>query len=392
MGRRQGPHGGAVTQATAVAGLLTVALLGAGSLPWLASGVLGGLVGVAAAAVGPLTLWRGAATGIACLATVFLVGRLLLVPVDLAAVLGFAVVLVTVAVREAQPERARAARVAVAVAVTGLVVTSSLSDALGWSVDEPATSDPRTVAGNGIVVALDTHAFLLQQGTRILRGDGHTAAADFLSSPDPTAPTVPATGAHESYLWRLQTGARDADRVLKKPFMPDHFFNWWTHSGKGLVAGPSGATWAEQQFADAVRRWRLGDRAGAMYHLGAAAHLVDDACAPPHEFPFVPHHRAYEEWVLARQDSLAVSTGGIYAADFRQRTGHGGPEWSSAHTRGWVDECAHRAAELVVNTMQPAADGPGDLDPPAGADGHFRETQRLTAGYLAFFFDSVGGP
>jgi len=367
---------GAGTQATAVAGLLAVVLLTAEPLSWVASGVTGAVGGLVAAVLGPLTVRRAAAAAVGCVAAAAAVGRLLLVPVDLAAVLGFGVVLAVGGVRQARPGRAAAGRVVLVSAVTGLALSSSLSDALGWSVDEP---------GNEIVVSQDTHAFLLQQGVRILRADGRTAVAGFLSSADPTAPA-------KTYLWRLQTGARDADRVLKKTSMPDHFFNWWTHSGKGLVAGPSGATWAEQQFTDAVRRWRRGDRSGAMYDLGAAAHLVDDACAPPHEFPFVPHHRAYEEWVLGRQASLAVGSGGIYAADFRQRTGHGGPAWSSAHTRGWVDECAHRAAEFVVNTVQPAAEGPRDLDPPAGADGHFRETQRLTAGYLAFFFDTVGGP
>jgi hypothetical protein len=127
-----------------------------------------------------------------------------------------------------------------------------------------------------------------------------------------------------------------------------------------------------------------------MYHLGAATHLVDDACTPPHEFFLVPNHRAYEDYVLARQDSLTVGSGGIYAADFRVHDGHAGREWSSAHTRGWVDECSHRAAGLVLNTAQGPPDSPTSGGPLTGTFAHFRDTQRLTAGYLAFFFDSVG--
>jgi hypothetical protein len=56
-----------------------------------------------------------------------------------------------------------------------------------------------------------------------------------------------------------------------------------------------------------------------------------------------------------------------------------------------VDECAHRAAELVVNTAQGPPDNPASGGPLPGTFDHFRDTQRLTAGYLAFFFDTVGG-
>lgn len=282
------------------------------------------------------------------------------------------------------------------VVLVGATAFGSVAGAGAWSVDEPPPGDPRMVAGDGIVVSMDTHAFLLRQGERILRNDGRTAIADFLTSADPAAPwrhdrAGRRLGERESYLWRMQRGARDADRSLK-PQMPDHFFNWWTHSGKGLIAGPSAATWAEQQFADAVHEWRAGNRDQAMYHLGAATHLVDDACTPPHESEFVPNHRAYEEWVLARQSSWAVDRGGVYQDDFRVGRGHGGPEWSSAHTRGWVDECAHSAAALVVNTAQPPPGDPLSDGAYGRTRAHFAFTQRITAGYLAFFFGRVGGP
>jgi phospholipase C len=281
--------------------------------------------------------------------------------------------------------------------LVGLSVVAGVAGAGAWSVDEPAPTDPRMIAGNGVVESVDTHAFLIARGAEILGNDGHTAQASFLAAPDPTAPMArdasgASTGVRESYLWRVQLGSRDADRVLKHRFMPDHFFNWWTHSGKGLVAGPSAATYAEEQFAQAVHAWRSGRRSTAMYHLGAATHLVDDACAPPHEFFLVPNHRAYEERMLAVQSTLSVHRGGIYQGDFRVDTGHGGPEWSSAHTRGWVDECAHRAAELVVNTAQPPPSDRAAMGRLDGTFAHFRDTQRLTAGYLQFFFDSVGGP
>jgi hypothetical protein len=87
-----------------------------------------------------------------------------------------------------------------------------------------------------------------------------------------------------------------------------------------------------------------------------------------------------------------VRRGGIYRTDFRRRTGHGGDEWSSTHTRGWIDECAHRAAELIVNTAQPPPDDPAaDSSTYDNTMAHFGDAQRFTAGYLAFFFESVGG-
>jgi hypothetical protein len=265
-----------------------------------------------------------------------------------------------------------------------------------WSVGEPTAQTPGMIASNGIDVSMDTHAFLLQQGVAILKGDGHTAEAGFFLSEDPSAPVrrTPlgaATGEHESYLWRMQTGARDADRKLKASSMPDHFFNWWTHSGKGLIAGPSAATWAEEQFTRAVNDWQRGDRASASYHLGAAAHLVDDACAPPHSAPVVPNHRAFENWVMSRQKAWTVNRGGIYQGDFRTSTGHGGDEWSSAHTRGWVDECAHRAAGFIVNAAQAPPDG-NSLGSYGSTGRLLATTQRLTAGYLDFFLTTVGGP
>jgi hypothetical protein len=130
-----------------------------------------------------------------------------------------------------------------------------------------------------------------------------------------------------------------------------------------------------------------------MYHLGAATHLVDDACAPPHSFVLDPNHRAYENWMMAHQRQMTSSSGGIYRDQFRVHEGHGGPEWSSSHTRGWVDECAHRAADMIPNAAVPPPDA---TDDPSGeirrTDSLFRQAQQLTAGYLAFFFETVGGP
>jgi hypothetical protein len=364
-----------------------------GLVALLVAGLLGALAFAAAAALsGPrvalvlclLLPWPAALA----------IGGLLLVQPVAAALLLFALM----AVMTFGLTQSRHGWVVVSVAGAVCVSLPALVGGSGaWSVDEPSATDPRMVAGNGVVVSVDTHAFLIAQAAVILENDGHQAEAGFLDSPDPRAPFARdargrPTANRETYVWRLQLGARDADRSLKHTVMPDHFFNWWTHSGKRLVAGPSAATYAEQQFGRAIRAWRSGNRSLAMYHLGAATHLVDDACAPPHQFFLVPNHRAYEERMLRLQSGLAVDRDGIYQSEFRVGRGHGGPEWSSAHTRGWVDECAHRAVELVVNTAQPPPGDPASLGRLGGTFAHFRDTQRLTAGYLQFFFDTVGGP
>lgn len=390
------PH---VATALACAVGLTAALQYVATLPilaetWMVTLLLAGCVGAANWAAARRLI--GSEVGAVVIGVVgpwpaaLLSARLLVLPLDFVVPVGLGAGAVTAA---AVLSRRRLVALAAALLVGVVGLASSVAGAGAWTVGEPTATDPRAVAGNGIVVALDTHAFFLQQAAVILRGDGRTPLADFLASPDPTAPLRPGTRLHEPYLWRVQLGARDADRALKKPEMPDHFFNWWTHSGKGLITGTSAATWAEQQFGKATRAWAADNRAEAMYRLGAAAHLVGDACTPPHELFLVPNHRAYENIMLRMQASLAVDRDGIYQGDFRTTRAHGGPEWSSAHTRGWVDECAHRAAGLIVNTAQPLPSDPTAIDSRVrGTFGHFQATQRLTAGYLAFFFDTVRSP
>lgn len=319
-------------------------------------------------------------------------GVVLLVPIDVVGLVAW-----WVGATAAAAVRSRRPLLAAAASLGGVALASvaTVTGAGAWSASEfTLGTTAQMKAGNGVVEAVDTHAFLIRQGVRILSHDGHRTVGDFLRSPDPGAPRIPAgqpgAGEHEPYYWRIQLGSRDADGKLKATLMPDHFFNWWTHAGKGTVAGSSGATWAEEQFAQAVKLWQHGRRSRAMYHLGAATHLVDDACAPPHASPFVPEHRAYEEWILPRQAQYAVSSGGIYRADFRVEEGHGGEEWSSSHTRGWLDECAHRAAGLQINTAQPPPDDPTGAGAYGGTIAHFKDTQRLTAGYLVFFFQTVG--
>lgn len=252
------------------------------------------------------------------------------------------------------------------------------------------------VAENGIDVKASTHQWFAAQAISVLRADGHDAVINFLESPDPMAPPAawskgaPA-GVTEPYAWRLIKGASDADCELYSQ-VPDHLHNFWSHRGRRMVIGGSAASNAEKSFDNALKAWQAGDRSTAMQWLGASLHLVQDSCVPQHNFFGVGvNHHAFEGWVREHQDQLAVTGGGaITAADFRQIRGHGGPHWSSAHPRGWADECAHRSAGVLraasANPPKPSTAN----DPQWKTADHLAFTQRFGAGYLLFFFDKVG--
>ena len=298
-------------------------------------------------------------------------------------------------VTPAFPRMARA----LAVGAAPLLMLVTAQPAGAWIASASLTTPTDAMArSNNVDLAVDTHQWLAQQAMTILASDGRNDITAFLATPDPTAPgandptTGAPTGTTETYGWRLLQGARDADGVLHAQ-LPDHFHNWWTHQGKWWIVGGSAAYGAELAFTHATDAWAAGDRANAVYWLGAALHLVDDACVPQHEFYGLNvYHHQYERWVQIHQDTLAVTSGGIYADQFRVGGGHGGPAWSSAHPRGWVDECAHRAADNLLAATHPNPPEPSSSGSQWRTAPHIADTQRLSAGFIAFFFDQVGGP
>ncbi len=287
----------------------------------------------------------------------------------------------------------RPKRAALAVLLALGVVGDSTVPAGAWIASarrkHPTATMRRT---GGVDLVIDTHQWLANRGVEILRGDGRNDLVAFLDSPDPTAPDVPSRpGTNQTYRWRLLMGASDADGTLYKQ-IPDHFFNWWTHAGRRWIGGSSAGSNAEVAYQHAVDAWRSGDRGTAMHWLGASIHLLTDACVPQHQFFSVNvYHHQFEAWVQKHQNALAVDKGAIYQSDFRTNSGHGGSDWSSAHPRGWVDECAHRAAHQLQSSTHsnPKQSKPTDLQwatTPLIAD-----AQRFSAGYIAKFFNDVTG-
>lgn len=251
---------------------------------------------------------------------------------------------------------------------------------------------------NGVDLKASTHQWLATRAIAILTNDGSTAVASFLATPDPSAPAAVdptsglPTGQAEPYGWRLVKGADDADCLLYKQ-VPDHLHNFWSHRGRRMIVGESAAAYAELAFDKATTAWREGDHSTAMEWLGASLHLVQDSCVPQHNFYGIGiNHSSFERWVLDNQDALAVPDKPILASDFRPERGHGGAQWSSAHPRGWADECAHRAAGILRTASANVPKAASPSDPQWRTAPHIAETQRLGAGYVQHFFDTVGAP
>lgn len=287
--------------------------------------------------------------------------------------------------------------VAVAMLAEVLVVSGAFDSAAGaWFGACRGKPTATQASENGIDLKMSTHQWFAAQAITVLRAEGHDAVVKFLETPDPKAPPAAWTkgaspGATEPYAWRLVKGASDADCELYSQ-VPDHLHNFWSHRGRRMVVGGSAASNAEKSFDKAVKAWQAGDRSSSMQWLGASLHLVQDSCVPQHNFFGISvNHNPYERWVRTHQDQLAVTDGpAVTAADFRQTGGHGGAQWSSAHPRGWADECAHRAAGVLraASADPPKPSTPND--PQWKTVDHLSFSQRLGAGYLLFFFDKVG--
>lgn len=295
--------------------------------------------------------------------------------------------------------RVGAAWIATVVILFEVVVVSGVihDPVAAWSAACRGKTSAVKTAPNKIDTEMSTHQWFAVQAATILKNDGFQEISTFLDTPDPSAPPAKdrsgkKTGKTETYRWRMISGAAAADCELYKQ-VPDHLHNFWSHKGRGMIVGNSAANYAEKAFDKAADAWKAGDRGAAMEWLGASLHLVDDACVPQHNFFGIGiNHNPYELWVRSNHKKLAVDSGAILADTFRKTTGHGGPRWSSQHPRGWVDECAHHSAGQLVAASANVSKTPSPSDPQWRTADHIAFTQRLSAGYVEFFFKTVGGP
>lgn len=210
-----------------------------------------------------------------------------------------------------------------------------------------------------------THQFLMDQAVAILEGDGHVEIARWLRG---------------AFLEEMRRGTIRADRTLVDS--REHYHDPWTHTG--LAGFRSAGELATEQFDLAVARWFAGDRVGAGFHLGWAAHMVQDLTVPHHaRLTPLNYHAEYETYVLANQASAAVVSNGSY--EFPTKLpGHFEDE---ADPSDWVDYSAHRGYDRFSDVSFGDPNGfrqaMGDLLPAA---------QRTTAGFVLMFLRTVNTP
>ncbi len=143
---------------------------------------------------------------------------------------------------------------------------------------------------------------------------------------------------------------------------------------RGVWPWANAAQKCSAYFKKGFRCWRQGKHARAMFFLGAAAHLVQDACVPHHACcQMFNGHLDYEKWVKERKHHYQVNSGGLYN---RGNT----PE-------DWVKANARVAKEYYVYVKSPGND---ELYHQATA-ALLGLAQRSTAGFFYFCIKKLFG-
>ncbi len=141
----------------------------------------------------------------------------------------------------------------------------------------------------------EVHVFINNQALVILKNDGYKEAYDLL----------------DSYKAAINKGAVWADQDFKSR---DHFYNPFTH--KGLFGCKTSKEWFNKYYRYALVHWEQGDYQTAMFYLGAAVHLIQDATIPQHgNVNLLKNHRSYEQWIKKVHDDFvhyAVEDKGLY--------------------------------------------------------------------------------
>ncbi len=259
--------------------------------------------------------------------------------------------------------------------LTNPVFANKGSGMMKPDIEPPPTNDETIDA----LYTWYTHQFYVRQAAIILRYDGYTRYADFLTS------IIPGTTIR--YIDEVSRGVADADI---DPYIVSifpwymHFHHPWSH--EGLWGTSSAGNVCRYWFNEAVTAWRAGNRATAMYYLGLASHMMQD--------PFVPHrsrlatengHGNYEAWAQTNRWTYAVSSGGVYT--FPVLTGH----YTPSTAFGWADKAAHISYDSTYwfRVNADISDGYADDYPYVGSR-LIPLTQRYTAGFMRFFFATVG--
>jgi len=193
-----------------------------------------------------------------------------------------------------------------------------------------------------ILGASSTHIFCNHQARIILANDGYKQVAQLFNR----------------FSNKLDEGVVWADRLWRSTA---HHYNPVT--GRGVWPWGNAAQKCSAYFKKAFVLWRQGNHAKAMFFLGAAAHLVQDACVPHHACcRMFDGHLDYERWVKERKHHYKVNAGGLY------NQGETPEEWIAANARvakeyycyvksPGNDELYHQATSALLGRAQRSTAG-----------------------------------
>jgi hypothetical protein len=282
------------------------------------------------------------------------------------------------------------------------------------------------------------HQWAVEQAKLILFYDGFIRYATLLQSPI----RIGGTGEGRRHVDLLKDGVIAADTLLNgcKPYgasvgwpIGDHMLNPYRHFGvlsyylypdqrgwygwayprrarqcPGTPAvRTNSARMADEFFARAQREWRAFRPGDAMYNLGIALHMVQDATVPSHVHPesrtkdYFPAEPgvpidSYPAWANANRARHAVSSGGLYSLP-----GSNNGVSIAPTAGGWVYWMASIAYpfsywESGVSAVPSSSMRCNVSRSPEACAGDARAllhlTQRAGAGFIRFFFSSVGYP
>ena len=139
------------------------------------------------------------------------------------------------------------------------------------------------------------HKYINNQSLIILKNDGREEAYSFLNT----------------YINDINQGVVWADQDLKSS---NHFYN--PHRDKGLYGNSNAKKECMTYYSRALYEYKHGHYKNAMFHLGAACHIIQDLSVPQHaNVNLLKSHRSYEKWVIKtyeHYDEFKIQEGGIY--------------------------------------------------------------------------------
>lgn len=267
-----------------------------------------------------------------------------------------------------------------------------------------------------------THQWLTHRAVRVLRRDGFRRYANVLGAPI----RMGNNGLGRRHIDLLIEGIVRADTDLNgctdyglevgwpigdhglNPYRQFGFFSYnryperagwhgqlYPRSGPCATAPDARSTsarMADEFFGRAQRSFRGGERADAMFNLGIALHMVQDATVPEHSHP-EKQHFYFEPWANANKERYAVLDGGLYEPPPSLRgvrindTPGGWVYWMAAESYPYYRFDASTSARPRQTYRCPVAQDPERCRVSAGR--LLKVGQRASAGFLRYFFRSV---